>query len=77
MNTCWKNVKTEPPRNGEYVAVLVQNGSNKKDWYVDIACFCNDDFYKLTYDPHLDVLRKTYYDEKIEYWTGLVYPSYD
>lgn len=61
----WKNVKEDPPVNGEYVLVLLP------DRRTDIACYCNDEFYKLIYDPHLDILRKTFYDEKVDCWSKI------
>jgi hypothetical protein len=72
MNNGWKNVKENPPVNGEYVAVRLHSNLPSDKQNIDVACYCNGDFYKLTYDPHLDVLRKTFYDEKVDFWTELM-----
>ena len=71
----WFSLKEHPPSNGKPVVVLHMNGELDPDfWTMDIAYFCNGEFYNLEYDPHLDILRKVFVTEPVEYWAEIVYP---
>lgn len=67
----WRSVKETPPSNGQCVVVLFKNDDADPDfWTRDIAYYCNDGFYKLEYDPVLDIMRKVYVNEPVEYWAN-------
>lgn len=59
----WHNVKTDPPVEGKAVVIYYNNTT-------DIAYYCDNGFYKLTYDDILGVLRKSYVTDKVTYWSN-------
>lgn len=69
----WHNVKEDPPMEGKPVLIL-QTWGEPKDYTTDIAYFCDGAFYYLELDPRLGVLRKTYVNEKVEYWADYIIP---
>jgi len=67
----WYKVKDNHPANGQCVAMLFMNGELDPDfWTTDIGYYCNDGFYKLEYDPTLDIMRKIYVNEPVKYWSN-------
>ena len=57
----WYNFNSYKPERGKPVVVQLSG------YKTDIAYYC-DGWYKLSYDPYLDILRKTYISEPITYW---------
>lgn len=67
----WYDILDNKPANGQCVVMLFMNGTKDPDfWTTDIGYYCNDGFYKLEYDPTLDVMRKIYVNKPVSYWSN-------
>ena len=72
----WKNVKSNPPHDGDtVVAIYREEGGKAFPYSAKIATFCDGSFYFLSYDPHLGVLRKSHMSENPEFWAEWSYPD--
>ena len=64
----WLNVKEHPPIIGEPVLIRIEDE-------VNVAYFCDSNFYCLEYDPHLGILRKQCVTDTVQYWANLIVPD--
>lgn len=72
----WHDYNKMKPWNGQYVVLLFKNGGNDPQLYeTQLACYCNNEFYTLSYDEHLDVLRKSYVERRPDCWSNWVQHS--